>query len=89
VRLLASKKFGLYRLRYGSHVDPSPIHKHHGQPEKETSFEDEQAQAPQAFEVSSTQETLLATVSFAFGWPQPSDLHLSNPSQVCGGFFCV
>jgi len=45
--------FGLYRLEWHLHFGPSPTLKHHGQSEKETSFKDEQAQAPQAFEVPS------------------------------------
>lgn len=45
--------FGLYRREWHLHVEPSPTLKHHGQSEKETSFKDEQAQAPQAFEVPS------------------------------------
>jgi hypothetical protein len=36
---------------------------HHGQPEKETSIKDEQAQAPQALEVESPQEAHVAEVS--------------------------
>jgi hypothetical protein len=38
----------------GPHGDPSLIFLHHGQPEKETSSENEQAQAPEALEVEST-----------------------------------
>jgi hypothetical protein len=57
-------KFGLYSTRCELHGDPSPILKHHGQSEKETSSEDEQAQASQALEVASPQEAFLAAVSY-------------------------
>jgi hypothetical protein len=47
----------------GPHGDPSLIFLHHGQPEKETSSENEQAQAPEALEVESPQEAYVAEVS--------------------------
>lgn len=57
------KKFGLYRQVRDLHGDPSQNLKHHGQSEKETSFKDEQAQAPEALEVESPQKTYVAEVS--------------------------
>lgn len=58
----------------------SPIHFHHyGQSEEETSSENVEAQAPQAPEVQSTQETHLAEVTSAAHETCASDLGLTPP----------
>jgi hypothetical protein len=57
---------------------PDPSLPKHGQPQKETPFEDEQAQAPQTLEVQSPQEAYVAKVTRAF----PKD-----PPQSAAGLF--
>jgi hypothetical protein len=59
-------KFTLYRAKLAPQGVRSPKTNHHGQPEKETSSEDEQAQAPEALEGESPQEAHVAEVSGGF-----------------------
>jgi hypothetical protein len=69
-------KFWLDSATGRTHVFPS----HHGQPEKETSSEDEQAQAPEALEVEPAQEAHVAEISRAL----PAILPF-KARRACGG----
>src|SRR5688572_20492262 len=59
---------------------------HHGQPEKETTSEDEQAQAQKALEIESPQEAYVAEVICA---PAPTLVFCSIPAVHHGGFSFV
>jgi hypothetical protein len=58
---------------------------HHGKPEKETPFEDEQAQAQKALEVESPQEAYVAEVTLPV--PTSGLLPFVPPSDTAGFLF--
>jgi hypothetical protein len=60
---------------------------HHGQPEKETSTEDEQAQAQKALESESPQEAYVAEMSGRIRAASNSLPAFPNPSLDRDGFF--
>jgi hypothetical protein len=72
------------------HGAPSPTRTHHGQSEKETSSEDEQAQAPKALEGESPQKAHVAEVSGApCARPRLFPVLFPKPAADRGGFFVL